>query len=183
MDIRKLMADTLNKVGEIEACYTVSKIIATVLNKKGIQAQVIFVQGIIANKEAENFRQDSGINSWRESIPSGWVEQMIAWGGHTMAVGMGKDANGKPNFHAVVYLPLTDKIIDATMEQLSRAEKGMLFKPFYGKREDYQSLFSPAGRFCLMDIEYIILGIFKPLIKRKPKKYERIINELEGNLT
>lgn len=178
MNIRKLMDDTLRKLGYAGACYTVSKIISIVLNRKGIQAQVVFVQGIIANKEAENFRQDSGINSWRESTPSGFVEQMIALGGHTIAVGIGKDIKGKPNFHAVVYLPQTDMVIDATMEQMTRVEKGIILKPFYGKRKEYRNLFSPGARFCLMEIEDIILKIFKPMIEREPKICKRIINEL-----
>lgn len=181
----KLIPDILKEINELSEgnrgyCYSISELARRLFQSCGISSQVAFVRGVIENEISENLRKVIPIES-PEFLPA-----LKSNGGYTMGVGIGKDCNGTPNFHAVLYFPEQNEILDMTTKLFHRPLYNIYMPDwFYGSYEDYFKMYSDG--FPKVLCKFPEFGqTFNPMIDREPKckdiirRYKKLLNEKVG---
>ena len=172
--MREAMPEFMDASAEGGACYTASELARSVFDEFGIESKVIFVRGVIENEKAKQIRETIGIEDAQR-----FRDVCVAEDGWSMGVGVGKDPNGAPNFHSVLYFPDTNEILDLTISQLNRPQYGIEFPDYYyGGIDEYMENFSDGwGMKELFEAEDF-KELFCPLIDRQRDRADRLKSTL-----
>lgn len=151
------------------ACYSTSEIAREIFKEFGIESEVLFVSGIIENEKAREIIDRVGVDN-----PQRLKQILIEEDGWTMGVGIGRDEKGMPNFHSVLYFPEEKEILDLTIKQLDRPERGIEMPDWYfGHVNDYMDMFSDHYGKELFRAEDF-LKVFCPMVEREPERADGI---------
>ena len=170
--IREAMPEFLDTSVDGGACYTASELSREIFEEFGIESQVVFVRGFIENEKAKELRESVGLSN-----PTLFREMCVALDGYVMGVGVGRDPNGKPNFHSVLWFPETDEILDLTINQMTRPKYGIIMPDyFYGDVDEYMELFSDGYDENLPHLFHAkdFNKVFCPLIDRERDRANRL---------
>ncbi len=120
----------IDKYG-IQACLSCSLITANALTHYGIPAEPRICRVTFANEEWVKWVNEHGLDEWVNILNKGEAPDEL-W---TIGIGYEGSKETAPDegeaFHAVVFLPVDDEIVDMTAGQASRPEKNLIIEPYW----------------------------------------------------
>lgn len=149
-------------------CFTVSKIAVKILRKLGYDCYVQRISYIIGNeggkKKFMQFLKDGKIPKYENKE---WV------------IGMGYSDEKVNENHYVVYFKSENLILDLTIKQATREDKGIIFKPFFTSLDKLPKEII-SYKFNKPNKEYELSTSF--YLSKSRKYYDLIIKEIYKNL-
>jgi len=122
----------------VQACHSMSIIVAEILQKYGIRAEVQTCRSVFANEKWKKAMKERGEDWIAARIEDGTLPQdvwSVGIGFNTIGSGKGRKYEPYP-IHAVVHLPDEGEIIDLAAHQADRPDHDLRVGPMWTKKDD-----------------------------------------------